>query len=103
MVRAILIDPVEGVVSYAVVPDNWADIRRKFEMNKLVRVATLPKGDNVYVAEEEKDSKARFRLGGSKILAGYGLVVGKRGDFGLICDALTSADDVASLTEFNPT
>lgn len=34
MVRAILIGPFEGVVSYAVVPDTWADIIRKFEMNK---------------------------------------------------------------------
>ncbi len=100
--RAILIDPVKGVVSYAVVPDTWADIRRKFDMNKLIREAMLPKGDNVYVAEEALASQARFRLGGSKILAGDGLIIGKRGEFGLLCNALTSADDVGSLTEFDP-
>ena len=102
MVRAILIDPVERVVCETAVPDLWTDMRRKFQTDKFVRVATLPAGDGVYVAEEAKDSPAGFRLGHSKTFAGRGLVLGKRGQFGLLCDAVTDSDDIAFLLEFTP-
>jgi hypothetical protein len=102
LVRAILINPVERVVCETAVPDLWTDIRRKFQLDKFIRVATLPAGDGVYVAEEAKDSPAGFRLGHSKTFAGFGLVLGKRGQFGLLCDAVTDADDVELLAEFDP-
>lgn len=85
--------------------DTWADIRRKFDMNKLVRVATLPKGDHVYVAEEVTDlgftgtfpSRQRENFGRLRLRCREARRL--RTD----CNALTSADDVVSLTEFNPT
>jgi hypothetical protein len=101
MVRAILIDSVERTVSETAVSEVWADIRRRFETGKLIRVATLPAGDGVYVTAEAKDSPTTFRLGGSEKFAGCGLVLGKRGPFGMICDAVTDADDVELLTKFD--
>jgi hypothetical protein len=101
-VRAILIDPVERVVSETVVPDTWIDIRRRLETDKLVRVATLPAGDAVYVTEEAKESPAKFRLGHSAFFGGIGVVLGRRGKFGLFCDAVTDRDDIEVLAAFDP-
>ena len=102
MVRAILIDPDQRTVSVTAVPDVWIEIRRRLQTDKLIRVATLPAGDAVYVTEEAKDSPAKFRLGGSERFAGRVVILGRRGQFGLICDAITDADDVEVLTEFDP-
>jgi hypothetical protein len=102
LVRAIVIDPIERTISETAVSDVWTEIRRRFETDKLIRVATLPAGDAVYVTEEAKDSPAKFRLGGSEGFAGRGLVLGKRGAFGLMCDAVTDARDVERLTVFDP-
>jgi hypothetical protein len=99
MVRAIFIDPVERNVSVARVPDVWHDIRMKYGA-KLVRVAVMPCGDAVYVAEENKDSIEAFRLGCSAVFGGWGLLLGRKGQFGLVTDVLTDRDDVATLTEF---
>jgi hypothetical protein len=101
VVRAILINSVERTVSETAVSDIWADIRRRFETGKLIRVATLPAGDGVYVTAEAKDSPATFRLGGSAKFAGCGMVLGKRGEFGMIRDAVTDTADVELLTEFD--
>jgi hypothetical protein len=102
LVRAILINTVERTVSETAVSDVWADIRRYFETGQLIRVATLPAGDGVYVTVEAKDSPATFRLGGSAKFGGCGLVLGKRGQFGMIRDAITDAADVELLTVFDP-
>jgi hypothetical protein len=82
MVRAIFIDPVERNVSVARVPDVWHDIRMKYGA-KLVRVAVMPCGDAVYVAEENKDSTEAFRLGCSAVFGGWGLLLGRKGQFGV--------------------
>src|ERR1700744_2501299 len=75
MVRAIFIDPVERNVSVARVPDVWRDIRMKYGA-KLVRVAVIPCGDAVYVAEGNKDSAEAFRLGRSAVFGGWATVFG---------------------------
>lgn len=102
MARAILIDPVERSVSETAVSERWEEIRRRFETNKLIRVATLPKGDALYLIEKAEEAVAKFRLGGSERFAGRAVVLGKRGEFGLICDAVIDADDVEALTQFDP-
>lgn len=99
MVRAILIDPVERTVSVMKVSERWNEIRNQCDGARLIRVATLPRGDGLYIAEDAKDS-ATFKLGGSRPYGGYGLVLGKRGEWGFICDALTDLNDVASLAGF---
>lgn len=100
MARAILIDPYELEVSATSVPDVWGDVRKKFHRAKLIRVATMPSGDAVYVAADAKDSLEGFRLGCSSRLSGRGLVVGARAQFGLLMDAVTDVEDVARLTKF---
>lgn len=102
MVRAILIDPVERVVSETAVPDALVEIRLRLETHKLLRVATLPRGDGVYVTEEAKESLVRFSLGHSASFGGVGVVLGKRGEFGLFCDAITDCKDVQTLADFDP-
>jgi len=93
MVRAIFIDPVERNVSVARVPDVWHDIRMKYGA-KLVRVAVMPCGDAVYVAEENKDSTEAFRLGCSAVFGGWGLLLGRKGQFGLVTDVRRDVDRV---------
>jgi hypothetical protein len=100
MVRAIVIDPIERDVSVVKVPNVWHEVRMKYEGAKLVRVATLPCGDAIYVAEENKNLPDAFRIGCSDDFGGVGLVLGRRGAFGLLTDALSNRDDVAMLTAF---
>lgn len=101
MVRAILIDPGKRTVSVTKVSDRWLDIQRVYDGGKLIRVATLPKGDGVYVPEHADKAAPRFRLGGSRPFQGFGLVLGKRGRWGLFGDAVTDMAGVASLAGFN--
>ena len=100
MVRAILIDPGKRTVSVTKVSDRWSDIQHVYDGGKLTRVATLPKGDGVYVRHHAEDAAPCFRLGGSKPFRGYGLVLGKRGQWGLFGDAVTDVASVASLAGF---
>ncbi|WP_426434047.1 hypothetical protein [Bradyrhizobium genosp. P] len=100
MVRAIYIDPFERQVSETRVPEVWHDLRSRYEGAKLVRVAYMPSGDAVYVAEELKDVDEAFRLGGSHVFAGFGLLLGRKGRFGLVSDAVVDRRDVAKLTTF---
>lgn len=100
MVRAILIDPDKRTVSETKISDRWSDIQRVHDGGRLTRVATLPKGDGVYVPQHAGDDAPCFRLGGSKPFQGSGLVLGRRGQWGLFCDAVTDVDAVASLAGF---
>lgn len=100
MVRAIYIDPFDREVSETRVPDVWHDLRSRYEGAKLVRVAYMPSGDAVYVAEELRDAREAFSVGGSKTFGGFGLILGPKGQFGLLSDAVVDCDDVAKLTRF---
>jgi hypothetical protein len=100
MVRATYIDPFDREVSETRVPDVWHDLRTRYEGAKLVRVASMPSGDAVYVAEELKDADEAFCLGGSQVFGGFGLILGRKGQFGLLNDALVDRGDVAKLTTF---
>ncbi|MET4085629.1 hypothetical protein [Bradyrhizobium sp. S3.5.5] len=100
MVRAIFIDPFDREVSETRVPDVWHDLRTRYDGAKLIRAAHLPSGDAVYVAEELSDACEAFRLGGSQAFGGFGLILGRKGQFGLLSDAVVGCGNVAKLTTF---
>lgn len=99
--RAIRINSVERTVSVTAVSDVWADIRRRFEAGKLIRVATLPAVEGVYVTAKAKDSLATFRLGSSAKFAGCGLARKTRPVWN-DTRCVTDIADVELLTEFDP-
>jgi hypothetical protein len=100
--RAMLIDPTTRVVSEVDVPDFVEGIRRRFEGARLLRVGTLPGGDGVHVVATEGTKGAAFTIGGSGPHRGYGLIVGKRGRFGMIRNSTADLDGVASIVSFAP-
>jgi hypothetical protein len=80
-------------------PDFIAGIRRHFGGAKLVRVAVLPKGDRVHVVVPN-DTCDTFTLGGSGPHRGLGLVLGRRGLFGMVMNPRTDIDGLRSILSF---
>lgn len=99
--RAILIEPSDRFISETEVPEFTADIRRRFGGARLVRVATLPSGDGVYVVDSG-DAHNSFTLGGAGPFHGLGLILGKHGHLGQLKGARTDFDALASIVTFWP-
>jgi hypothetical protein len=97
--RALLIGSSDETISEIEVPDLMPDVRRKFGGARLVRTGTLPSGDGVHVIASSGVQKA-FSLGGSEPYCGPGLVLGKRGPFGILKRAATELDALASIISF---
>lgn len=98
--RAILIDPTTRRCDEVELPDFMAGIRDRFGNAKLVRVATLPKGDRVHVVAPREDAAETFTIGGSGPHRGLGLILGVQGLFGMVKDTRTSVDALAAILSF---
>jgi hypothetical protein len=98
MIRALLINPYEQEISETSVPEFTREISKKFG-GKLVREATLPNGDGVYVTKPEQPGRS-FRLGGSEPFTGFGIVLGRRGPFGAFRTTNCGLDAIADIVTF---
>lgn len=99
--RAILIEPTDRMISEANLPEFTSGIVRQIGGAELLCIGTLPSGDGVYVTPSE-DTVNFFSIGGSGPHYGVGLVIGKRGAFGVLKSAMTDFEALASIVTFRP-
>jgi hypothetical protein len=100
--RAILIDPTERSIGEVELPDFIAEIRRKFGGARLTRIATLPTGDRVHLVVADDDNANAFPLGGSGPHRGLGLILGRRGLYGMVMNSRTDLDGLTAILSFGP-
>lgn len=99
--RAILIDPSDCSVGEVNLPDFTDGIRRKFGGAKLVHVATLPTGDRVHLVATDAHCAPSFSLGGSGPHHGLGLILGRRGLYGMLGNSRSDVEAMAAMLKFN--
>jgi hypothetical protein len=95
--RAILIDPAEGMISDAEVPPFAREIREQLG-GPLQRVATLPNGDSLNVVSSQ--CVESFCVGGSRNFTGFGIILGPRRRNGVLKSARSDLNAIVSLTTF---
>ncbi|MCA1536721.1 hypothetical protein I6F21_29785 [Bradyrhizobium sp. NBAIM03] len=100
--RAILINPGDRSIGVVDLPDFPHAIRRKYGGAKLVRIATLPAGDRVHLLVAHHDYAPSFSLGGSGPHHGLGLILGRRGLYGMLMNSRTDVESLAAILKFGP-
>lgn len=100
--RAILINPGDRSIGIVDLPDFTHAIRRMYGGAKLVRIATLPTGDRVHLLVDHHDNAASFTLGGSGPHHGLGLILGRRGLYGMLMNSRTDVEKVTAILKFGP-
>ncbi|MFQ3451793.1 hypothetical protein PMN64_00490 [Bradyrhizobium sp. UFLA01-814] len=97
--RAYVIDPMDESLSEVDLPDLTSEIRRLFDGARIERVETLPAGDAIHLVVSDA-SAGTFRVGGSRDYRGVGLVLGRRGAFGLFGHVMTDLDSLSAILRF---
>ena len=98
--RAILINPTERSIGAIELPDFVAGIRREFGGARLTRIATLPTGDRVHLVGAADDNANSFSLGGSGPHRGLGLILGRRGIYGMVMNTRTDINGLTDILSF---
>jgi hypothetical protein len=99
--RAILIDPNNRTVTAVEMPDLAVDLAEALG-GPIKLMLGMPGGANVCASDGAPDASS-FSMGGSEAIKGRGLVVGRRGRFGIFESTRAHVDSVASITRFSPT
>jgi hypothetical protein len=93
-IRAISIDPVSQSITRTDISPEARFLKVFFGEKPMVSMK-LPKGDVLLTSNWEQG--AAFSIGGSRPIAGMGLIVGRLGEFGERASAYISTADVARM------